>query len=95
MAGAFYVECDVYRPYVQRCEGGRKLRSIEDLYEIKKAGTAEHLENMSGKHRLPTLVREHEKEILCRLGREFLKCGQEVQSCNNVEEATRKEHTER
>ena len=64
MAGAFHVVSDVDRPYVQRSEGGRGLTSIEDLYEIKTVGTAEHLENMTRKHSLVTLVREDEKKPL-------------------------------
>ena len=61
-AGAFHVASDVDRLYVQRSQGGRELRSIEDLYEIKTVRKAEHLQSMTGKHRLLTLVREHEKK---------------------------------
>ena len=95
MAGAFHVASDVDRLYVQRSEKGRRLTSIEDVYEIKTVGTAEHLESTAGKHRRLILVRKHEKEKLCRLGREFLKRRQEVQNCSKAKESTRKKHAKR
>ena len=71
MAGAFHAASDMNRLYAKRSEGGRALRSIEDLYQIKTVEIGEHFENAAAKHRLLQLVKEHEKERVCRLESNF------------------------
>ena len=61
MVGAFRDASDVDRLIAKRNEGGRGLRSIEDLYETM-VGIAGHLEDAEAKHRLLKLVKEHEKK---------------------------------
>ena len=38
MAGAFHTAGDVDRLYVERKNGGRRLKSVEDMYEIRTVG---------------------------------------------------------
>ena len=62
MAGAFHTAGDVDRLYVERNNGGRGLRSIEDMYEIRTVGLKKHLDEVACKHSLLELVEKHEKD---------------------------------
>ena len=95
MAGAFHAASDVDRLYVQRNKGGRGLRSIEDMYEIRTVRLMKHLEEASERHSLLWLVKEHEKDMIWRLGKEFVKLREDDQDCSDVKEGTRKEHEKR
>ena len=57
MAGALHTASDVDRLYVQGSKGGRGLRSIEDLYEIRTVGMMKHLEEAEEKHSSLKLVK--------------------------------------
>ena len=57
MAGAFHGASNVDRLYVQRNKGGRRLRSIEDMYEIRTVRLMKHLEEASERHSLLWLVK--------------------------------------
>ena len=95
MAGAFHRASDVDRLYVERNGGGRGIRSIEDLFEIRMVRLAKHLEEIGKKHRLLRLVDMHEKDTIRRLGEEFAEWRQVYQQSSNVKKGTRKEHEEK
>ena len=59
MAGALHAASDVNRLYVQRSKGGRGLRSIKHLYEIRTVGMMKHLEEAEEKHSLLKLMKQH------------------------------------
>ena len=84
-----YIHVD--RLYVQRSKGGRGLRSIEDLYEIRTVSMMKHFEEAEEKHSLLKL-KQHEEESISRLRKEFLIRRKEFQSNSNAKEGTRKEH---
>ena len=46
MAGVFHRASDADRLYVERDRGRRRIRSIEDLFEIRMVGLAKHLEEI-------------------------------------------------
>ena len=52
MTGAFHMAGDVDRLYVERKKGGRELRSIEDMYEMRTVGLKKHLDEVSKKYSL-------------------------------------------
>ena len=72
MTGSFHKAGDTDRLYAHRSIGGRGLRSIEDLYEIRMVGLMEHLEQAAVEHSLLKLVEEHERETIRRLGKSSL-----------------------
>ena len=80
---------------MQRSKGGRGLRSIEDLYEIRTVGMLKHLEEAEEKHSSLKLVKQQEEESISRLRKEFLIRRKEFQNSSNVKEGTRKKHEER
>ena len=71
MTGSFHKAGDTDRLYAHRSKGGRGLRSIEDLYEIRMVGLMEHLEQAAVEHSLLKLVEEHERETIRRLGEKY------------------------
>ena len=92
MAGAFHTAGDVDRLYVERRNGGRGLRSVEDMYEIRTVALKKNLDEVACKHSLLEPVEKHEKDKIRRLGEEFLKQRKEFQESSNVKQGTRKEH---
>ena len=64
MTGTLHEESDEDRLYVQRSIGGRVLRSIEDLYEIRTVGMMKHFEEVAEKHSLSRLVKQHEQKSI-------------------------------
>ena len=52
MTGSFHRAGDNDRLYTLRRKGGRSLRSIEDLYEIRMVGLMEYLEKVTEEHSL-------------------------------------------
>ena len=72
MTGGFHQASDIDRLYVERKKGGRGLRSIEDMCEIRMVGLMEHLEQMKEKHSLLKKVEVHERQTIGRLGKEFI-----------------------
>ena len=88
MAGAFHAASDIDRLYIQRSKGGRGLRSIEDMYEIRTVGMMQHLEKAAEKHSLLKLVKEHEEKSICRLGKEFIQQRKDHQNSSNAKEGT-------
>ena len=95
LTGSFHRADDTDRLYAHRSKGGRGLRSIEDLYEIRMVGLMEQLEKVAEEHSLLKLVEEHEKETIRRLGKEFIERREACQESSNVKERTRKEREER
>ena len=95
MTGSFHRAGDTDRLYAHRSKGGRGLRSIEDLYEIRMVGLMEHLEQAAEEHSLLKLVEEHERETIRRLGKEFIEWREVYQESSNVKEGTRKEREEK
>ena len=95
MTGSFHRAGDPDRLYAHRSKGGRGLRSIEDLYEIRLLGLMEHLEKVADEHSLLKFVEEHEKETIRRLGKEFIERREAYQESSNVKEGTRKEPEEK
>ena len=95
MTGSFHKAGDTDRLYAHRSKGGRGLRSIEDLYEIRMVGLMEHLEQAAVEHSLLKLVEEHERETIRRLGKEFIERREVYQESSNVKEGTRKEREEK
>ena len=94
MTGSFRRAGDTDRLYAHRSKGGRGLRSIEDLYEIRTVGLMEHLEQVAEEHSSLKLVEELERETIRRLGKEFIKQREAYQESSNVKEGTRKEREE-
>ena len=90
MAGVFHAASDIDRLYIQRSKGGRGLRSIEDIYEIRTVGMMQHLEEAAEKHSLLKLVKEHEEKSICRPGKEFIQRRKDRQNSSNAKEGTRK-----
>ena len=95
MAGAFHRASDVDRLYVERNRGGRGIRSIEDLFEIRMVGLAKHLEEIGKRHSVLRLVDMHEKDTIRRLAEDFVERRQVYQQSSNVKKGTRKEHEEK
>ena len=95
MTGSFHRAGDTDRLYAHRSKGGRGLRSIEDLYEIRMVGLMEHLEQVAEEHSLLKLVEEYERETIRRLGKEFIKRREAYQESSNVKDRTRKEREEK
>ena len=95
MTGGFHQASDIDRLYVERKKGGRGLRSIEDMYEIRMVGLMEHLEQMKEKHSLLKEVEVHERQTIGRLGKGFIQRRESYQKCSNVKQGSRKEHEER
>ena len=95
MTGGFHQASDIDRPYVERKKGGRGLRSIEDMYEIRMVGLMEHLEQMKEKHSLLKEVEVHERQTIGELEKEFIQWRESYQKCSNVKQGSRKEHEER
>ena len=73
MSGGFHQASDIDRLYVERKKGGRGLRSIKDMYEIRMVGLMKHLEEVKDKHSLLKAVELHERQTIGRLGEEFIK----------------------
>ena len=92
MTGAFHMAGDVNRLYVERKKGGRGLRSVEDMHEIRTVGLKKHLDEVSKEHLLLSLAEKHEKDKIGRLGEEFIQRRKEFQESSNVKQGTRKEH---
>ena len=72
MTGGFHQASDIDRLYVERKKGGRGLRSVEDMYEIRMVELMEHLEQMKEKHSLLKEVEVHERQTIGRLGKDFI-----------------------
>ena len=95
MTGGSHRASDIDRLYVERKKGGRGLRSIEDMYEIRMVELMEHLEQMKEKHSLLKEVEVHERQTIGRLGKDFIQRRESYQECSNVKQGSRKEHEER
>ena len=95
MTGGFHQASDIDRLYVERKKGGRGLRSIEDMYDIRMVGLMEHLEQMKEKHSLLKEVEVHERQTIGTLGTKFIQRRESYQECSNVKQGSRKEHEER
>ena len=95
MTGSFHKAGDTDRLYAHRSKGGRGLRSIDDLYEIRMVGLMEHLEQAAEEHSLLKLVEEHERETIRRLGKEFIERREVYQESSNVKEGTRNKRKEK
>ena len=78
------------RLYAKRKQGGRGLKSIEDLYECRNISLMEHLSEAAEGHELLSMVRKHEENGIVRLGREFKTRITELSESSNVVEGTRK-----
>ena len=61
MNGSFHQSSDINRLYAKRKDGGRGIKSIEDLYECRTIALMEHLEKASDTHSLLNLVKDHER----------------------------------
>ena len=48
MSGSFHQASDVNRLYAKRKQGGRGLKSIEDLHETRTISLAEHIQEAAG-----------------------------------------------
>ena len=95
MTGSFHRAGDTDRLYTHGSKGGRGLRSIEDLYEIRMVGLMEHLGKVAEEHSLRKVVEEHEKETIRRFVNEFIERREAYQESSNVKEGTRKEPEEK
>ena len=72
MSGGFHQASDIDQLYVERKNGGRGKRCIEDMYEIRMVGLMKHLEEVRDTHSFLKEVEEHEKQSIRRLGNEFI-----------------------
>ena len=78
------------RIYAKRKQGGRALKSVEDLYECRNISLMDHLSEAAEGHELLSMVRKHEKNGIVRLGKEFITRITELSESSNVVEGTRK-----
>ena len=60
MNGSFHQSSDI-QLYAKRKQGGRGLKSIEDLYECCNISSMEHLSEAAEGHELLSMVRKHEE----------------------------------
>ena len=100
MNGSFHRSSDMNRIYAKRKQGGRGLKSIEDLYECRNISLMEHLSEAAEGHELLSMVRKHEENGIVRLGREFKTRITELSESSNVvvrnqEDSERSMDTER
>ena len=72
MSGRFHQASDIDRSYVERKKGGRGLRSIEDMYEIRMVRLMKHLDEVKDKHSLLKAVELHEKQTIENLEKNLL-----------------------
>ena len=92
MNGSFHQSSDINRLYAKRKDGGRGIKSIEDLYECRTIALMEHLENAGDTHGLLKSVKDHERSGIVRLGYEFKEWIKEIMESSDVTEGTRKIH---
>ena len=78
------------RIYAKRKQGGRGLKSIEDLYECCNISSMEHLSEAAEGHELLSMVSKHEGNGIVRLGKEFKTRITELSESGSVVEGTRK-----
>ena len=95
MNGSFHQSSDMNRLYTKRKQGGRGLKSTEDLYECRNPrgrniSLMEHLSEAAEGDELLSMVRKHEENGIVRLGREFKTRIKELSESSNVVEGTRK-----
>ena len=76
----------------QRKQGGRGLKSIEDLYETRTISLAEHISEAAGSHELLNLVGYHEENGIVRLGKEFRQRITDITQSSNVVKGTKQIH---
>ena len=95
MTGGFHQASDIDCLYVERKKGGRGLRSIENLYEIRMVRLMEHLEQMKEKHSLLKKVEVHQRQTIGRMGKEFIQRRESYQESSNIKQGSRKEHEEK
>ena len=89
MRGSFHQASNVNRLYSRRKQGGRGLKSIEDLYETRTISLAEHISAAAGSNELLNLVRYHEENGIVRLGKEFKQRITDITQSSNVVERTK------
>ena len=95
MSGGFHQASDIDWLYVERKNGGRGIRSIEDMYEIRMVGLMKHLEEVRDTHSLLKEVEEHKKQSIRRPGNEFIEQREQHQKSSDVKKRTRKQHEQR
>ena len=88
--GLFHQSSDMNRLYAKRKQGGRGLKSTEDLYECRSISLMEHLSEAAEGHELLSMVRKHEENGIVRLGREFKTRITELSESSNIVEGTKK-----
>ena len=90
MNGSFHQSSDMNRLYAKRKQGGRGLKSTEDLYECHNISLMGHLFEAAEGHELLSMVRKHEENGIVRLGREFNTRITELLESSNVMEGTKR-----
>ena len=95
MSGGFHQASDIDCLYVERKNGGRGIRSTEDMYEIRMVGLRKHLEEVRDTHSLLKEVEEYEKQSIRRQENEFIERREQNQKSSDVRMGTRKEHEQR
>ena len=92
MSGSFHQYSDVNRLYAKRKQGGRGLKSIEDLYKTRTISLAEHISEAAGSHELLNLLRYHEENGIVRLEKKFKQRITDITQSSNVVEGTKQIH---
>ena len=83
---------DINRLYAKRKDGGRGIKSTEDLYECRTIALMEHHEKTGDTHGLLKLVKNHERSTVVRLGYEFKEWIKEIMESSDITEGTKKIH---
>ena len=73
MTGNFHRNSDVNRLYLKRAEGGRGLKSFEQIFISRIVSLKRHIAQDRDKNHYLENVYEHEKERIVRLGGEYEK----------------------
>ena len=92
MNGSFHQSSNINRLYAKRKDGGRSIKSIEDLYECRTIALMEHLEKAGDTHGLLKSVKHHERSGIVRLGYEFREWIKEIMESSDVTEGTKRIH---
>ena len=95
MNGGFHTVIDINRLYAHRKNGGRGLKSIEDMYESRTIDIMKHLKESCNNNSLLQMARKNKENGIIRLGKQFDKRLQERQGTKKVTESMKKDHDDR
>ena len=72
MSGSLHPNSDVDKQYIDRKKGGRGLKSVQILFEIRVVALRQHLTQIASRSNILTFVYESEQNNILRIGSELL-----------------------